>query len=225
MNSSGSPIWQTAPTQLRLSAGEVHLWRAELSGLAEQLGESLSPAEWIRAGRYHFERDRERFIAARGLVRTILGRYLGVEPRDLRFSFGEHGKPALDGICNTLRFNLSHSDNLLLLAVSHAREVGVDVEFMRADVPFATLADRYFEPEAAWQLRLIPPDERALHFYEIWTSTEARLKADGRGLSGGTRIVEPDRWSLLKLRPADGYAAALAVEGGDFQLNCWSWPK
>ena len=223
MNPRATHDWQPAPHAPRLRAGEVHLWRAPLGDATPELRDTLSPAECVRAERFHFERDRRRFIAARGLLRTILGRYLDLDPREVRFVFGEHGKPALDGACSTLRFNLSHSDDLLLLAVSHAREVGVDVEFMRADVPFGALADRYFEPEDAWRLRLLPPAERAWHFYELWTSTEARLKAGGRGLGGGTHIVAPDRWSLLRLTPAAGYAAALAVEGGAFQLNCWSW--
>lgn len=217
--------WQPATTtHPALRCGEVHVWRAHLQGVPAEFAESLSPAEWVRAGRFHFERDRERFVAARALLRTILGRYLELPPADLQFSFGAHGKPALEGVASTLRFNLSHSDDLLLLAVSHAREVGVDVELMRADLPFETLADRYFEPEDAWRLRLLPPAEKAAHFYDRWTSTEARLKASGLGLGGLDRPDErPERWSSMTLEPAAGYAGALAVEGAHFELHCWSW--
>lgn len=215
--------WQPARQPTPLRAGEVHLWRAPLEASPE-LRETLSAAEWVRAGKYHFARDRERFIASRGLLRSILGGYLDAEPGALRFAAGPHGKPELDEAGSSLRFNLSHSDGMMLLAVTHVRDIGVDLEFMRDDTPFETLADHYFDPEDAWALRLLPAAQRAWKFYEVWTCTEARLKAHGVGLAGGFQVVEPDRWSLLKLTPAAGYAAALAVEGGDFQLACWSWP-
>lgn len=216
--------WKVASEHPTLRAGEVHLWRAHLSAAdAGELGDLLSPAEWIRAQRFHFPNDRARFIAGRGLLRTILGRYLDLPPRELRFTQGLHGKPELTGVCSSLRFNLSHSDDLMLIAVAHARAVGIDLELMREDVPFQTLADYYFDPEDAWHLRLLPEPQRAWKFYDLWTSAEARLKASGRGIAHGLRVLEPDRWSLHKITPADGYAAAVAVEGSTCQLAYWSW--
>jgi 4'-phosphopantetheinyl transferase len=216
--------WQSTREPAPLRAGQVHLWRAPLEP-TEELSGTLSSGEWLRAERFHFEPDRARFIATRGLLRAILSLYTGVEPGDLKFTTGPHGKPELDGLCSSLRFNLSHSDDLMLLAVTHAREIGVDLEYMRDDVPFETLADHYFDPEEAWDLRLLPAAQRAWKFYDTWTSTEARLKAGGEGISNGMKIADPDRWSLLKFRPAPGYTAAVAVEGGEFQLECLSWRK
>jgi 4'-phosphopantetheinyl transferase len=138
---------------------------------------------------------------------------------------GPHGKPELTGAAVSLRFNLSHSDDLMLLAVTHARAVGIDLELIREDVPVETLADYYFAPEDAWHLRMLPAPQRVWKFYELWTSAEAQLKANGTGIAHGLKVLEPDRWSLLKLTPADGYTGALAVEGDDFQLECWSWQK
>jgi len=215
--------WQASREPTPLRAGEVHLWRAPLVA-APELRATLAPGEWLRASRFHFTRDRERFIASRGLLRSILAGYTGTAAADLEFGAGPHGKPELAGLDTSLRFNLSHSDELMLLAVTHARDIGVDLEFMRGNVPFETLADHYFDPEEAWDLRNLPAAERAWKFYDTWTCTEARLKAHGVGLAHGFHVVEPDRWSLLKLTPAAGYAAALAVAGGDFQLECWSWP-
>lgn len=218
--------WKTATEHPSLGPGEVHVWRAELTDAdIPSWSETLSPDEWIRAERYHFARDRARFITGRGLLRTILGRSLGVAARELRFTQNQFGKPELAGINSTLQFNLSHSDNLMLLAVTHARALGIDLELMREDMPFQSLADYYFAPEDAWGLRQLPPTQRIWKFYDLWTSTEAQLKASGQGIGQGLKIVEPDRWSLLKLTPADGYTATLAVEGGDFQLACWSWQK
>ena len=216
--------WETTDDPPPLRAGVVHLWRARLEATSE-LRSLLSPGEWVRAERFHFEQDSRRFIATRGLVRTILSRYADLDPRELVFRTGHHGKPEIDGPASTLRFNLSHSDDLLLLAVTHVREIGVDREFMRHDLPFETLADHYFDPEEAWELRQMPKAQRAWKFYDVWTSTEARLKAHGIGLAEGVRVVAPDRWSMLKLTPAAGYTAAMAVDGTDFQLACCSWPQ
>ena len=214
--------WQPARQPTPLRAGEVHLWRAALTP-TPALRAALSPADWVRAERFHFPADRARFIAGRGLLRTILAQYLGEEPHELRFQTGDHGKPGLEDAGSAIRFNLSHSDDLMLLAVTYARAIGVDLEFMRGNVPFETLADHYFDPEDAGDLRNLPATQRAWKFYDVWTCTEARLKAHGVGLANGFQVVEPDRWSLLKLTPAAGYTAALAVEGGDFELGCWSW--
>jgi 4'-phosphopantetheinyl transferase len=216
--------WKAVSEPPPLRPGEVHVWRVELAdGDLEALRPLLSLAESIRAERFHFSRDRARFTAGRGRLRTILGRYLDLPPHELRFTEGAHGKPELEGMASTLRFNLSHSDDLMLLAVTHARAVGIDLELMREDVPFQSLADHYFEPEDAWDLRLLPPIERVGKFYALWTSTEARLKADGAGLGRGTRVIQPERWSVIRLQPAEGYAAALATEGSDFELNCHTW--
>ena len=214
--------WQTSREPAPLRTGEVHLWRAALTPTLK-IRDVLSSAEWMCANRFQHERERERYIATRGLLRLILAGYTGGDPADLEFSTGPHGKPELSSPPTALRFNLSHSDDLLLLAVTHGREVGVDLEFMRPEVPFETLADHYFDPDDAWDLRLLPVADRPWKFYDIWTCTEAQLKASGAGIAEGLRVADPDRWSMHKLTPAAGYAAALAVEGGEFQLECWSW--
>ena len=216
--------WQTSREPAPLRAGEVHLWRAALLP-APEIRDALTKSEWMQANRFQHERERERFIATRGLLRLILAKYVDGDPGDLEFCTGPFGKPELSSPATALRFNLSHSDDLLLLAVTHGREVGVDLEFMRPEVPFETLADHYFDPDDAWDLRLLKPADRPWKFYDIWTSTEAQLKASGTGIAHGMRVIDPDRWSMHKLTPAAGYAAALAVEGGDFQLGCWSWQQ
>lgn len=218
-------IFAAAPAEPRLGPGEVHLWRAALQGEPEEYSGILSPEEWVRAGRFHFERDRRRYVAAHGLLRIILSKYTGIAADELRFGAGPHGKPLLEPNFTGLQFNLSHSDDLMLLAVSRAREVGVDLELMREGVPYESLAAHYFPPGEAWQIRTSPPAERAGLFYEAWTSTEARLKAAGTGFAEPGSVIQPDRWSLRTLTPATGYAAALAVEGGAFELACWAWPS
>ena len=215
------PTFEPGPDCPQLSGGEVHLWRAQLDEPMEGAANLLSPPEWLRAERFHFRRDRQRFIAGRALLRTVLARYVGGDPRDLEFSSGPHGKPELVG--SALRFNVSHSGDLFLLALTYGREVGVDVEEMREHLPFEMLADHYFEPEDAWNLRLLEAPEKASRFYDLWTGKEAQLKAGGTGLAHGPHVPAPERWSLLSLRPADGFAGALAIEGGHYFLKCWSW--
>src|SRR6187401_2616619 len=165
-----------------LRAGEVHLWSADLRSVPGRMHTAVSPDEWIRAARFHFAIDRERYVATRAAVRTILGSYLDEDPADLCFEAGPKGKPALSRLSTFLRFNLSHSDDLLLLAVTFGREVGVDVEAMRTQVQFEMLAEHYFSPEEQWALRITPAAQRHRKFFELWTRTEARLKALGRGI-------------------------------------------
>ena len=217
--------WEAGPLEPELAPGEVHVWRAALERPTPDLLETLSPAEWVRARRFHQESDRQRFIAAHGLTRCILARYLAIDPADVEFGAGQHGKPFLARSRTGIQFNLSHSDSLMLLAVARDREVGVDVEYMRDNVPFESLAEHYFEPSDAWTVRTAPVSERAGRFYQMWTNTEARLKALGTGFLAPDLSITPERWSLLTLHPAAGYAATLAVEGSGFDLHCWSWLK
>ena len=217
--------WKPAPEQPVLEANAVHLWLVPTSEVPPEDAAVLSSAETQRAARFHFEKDRTRYMAAHVWLRLILSRYLVCPAREIEFGVGAHGKPALAGSCGALHFNLSHSGDLMLLAISAIGEVGVDVEQIRSGVSCVDLAKRYFEAREAQELRILAEPQRTDRFFELWTSTEARLKASGAGLSNGATIINPDRWSLLTLTPAEGYAAALAVEGAEFALSCWTWPK
>src|SRR5690606_20301074 len=127
--------WCTPPSEPSLPANAVHVWRADLGLKAAYLRcleQNLSVDERKRASRFRFARDRDRFIGARGLLREILARYLNASPRRLSFGYGAHGKPFLAGEeRSTIRFNVSHAFDAMLLAVAHMREVGVDVEGVR----------------------------------------------------------------------------------------------
>jgi 4'-phosphopantetheinyl transferase len=202
---------------------EVHVWRAASEVDWDAARHVLAPSEWRQAARFRVDEDRDRFLATHLTLRLLLADYLDTDPAALDFTCNAHGKPSLAFDWTGMRFNLSHSDGLLLIACGRGREVGVDLELMRDNVPFEMLADAYFEPEDAWQLRLLAPHEKARHFYEVWTRTEACLKADGVGLGGGTQIAEPGRWSVVNFQPAEGYAAALATEGTDFDVTCRTW--
>lgn len=231
-----------------LAGDEVHVWRARLDvppTRAERLLGLLARDERERAERFHFQRDRDRFIAARGLLRSILGGYLNVEPGSLRFDYGARGKPSLAPEHNPegLRFNVSHSQGVALFAVARGRELGVDVERVSARVACEEIAARFFSARESARLFELPEGLRAEAFFNCWTRKEAYIKARGEGLALPldlfdvslvpgepaalleNRIApeEVSRWSLLELTPWPRFAAAIAVEGRGWRLKCWHW--
>ncbi len=214
--------FQPAKNSPPLGGRDVHLWRIPLDRSAIADPATLSTDEATRAARFHFDGDRSRFIAGRASLRAILASYLADDPRTLKIKAGPNGKPTLDGAGRWLHFNLSHSRELMLVAVARQLEIGVDVEWTRDTLDFEMLADAHFSKADAAEIRALSGDEKRRRFYQCWTETEAQLKAAGTGLAHGSRVVEPNRWSLLSLEPADGFAAALAVDhGADFALSCW----
>ncbi|MET0647234.1 MAG: 4'-phosphopantetheinyl transferase superfamily protein [Pyrinomonadaceae bacterium] len=242
--------WLDAPESPLLADGEVHVWRARLLQDERTLGElwdTLSADERERAERFHFRRDRDRFIAARGALRNLLGRYAGVAPRLLRFSYDSYGKPSLCGEAGgaSLRFNASHSNDLALFALTRGREVGVDLEFVREDFASFEIAEHFFSPGEVEALRALAPDVRAVAFFDCWTRKEAYIKARGEGLSHPLHLftvslgpgedaallrtdddpLEAARWTLVELFPGEGARAALAVEAGSSppRLRIFEW--
>lgn len=240
-------MWHRPPKQLSVSPSEVHIWRAFLDLPAiqvEQLVQNLSPDEYIRAERFYFERDKYRFIVARALLRTVLGSYLGVPANQLQFCYGHRGKPALAAIYakSGLRFNVSHSQNLVVYAVSCDRELGVDVEFIRPISEAEQIAKRYFSVRENASFQSLPPSEKQAGFFYHWTRKEAHLKAEGEGLSADsdrfdasvatedTNILSSgdsasDRWFLHGFTPAPNYIATVAVEGKGWDLAYWQCPQ
>ena len=193
----------------------------------------LAPDERKRAERYRFARDRRRYVAARGALRELLGREVGLAPERVAFVYGPQGKPAL-GVESDVRFNLSHSGEVGLLAVARGAEVGVDVEEVRADFATDEIAERYFSEAERVVLRAMSPEARAAAFFACWTRKEAILKGVGGGLyidlDGFDVTVAPDEpvrlvasrdpavdarlWWLGSLDVGDGYAAAVALAAG-----------
>jgi len=240
--------WLSPPANLILSSDEIHIWRASLDQPAwrlQALAQTLSADEQARAGRFRFERDRNRFIASHGILRAILGRYLGAQPRQLQYCYGPHGKPALAETLDrcTLHFNISHSHKLVLYAITRDQEIGVDLEHIRPLLDAEQIAERIFSAQENTVFRALPANARHEAFFTGWTRKEAHIKARGDGLS--LRLDqsdvcltpgEPARllntrdnpqevccWSLWDLAPGPGYVAAVAVQGQEWQLQCWQW--
>jgi 4'-phosphopantetheinyl transferase len=238
--------WKEGPSALSIGNQDVHVWRASLQLGAAQLPNVrrvLSADELVTADRFHFADHRRRYIAARGALRTILSRYLAVAPDRLGFRYGRYGKPSVAALPggDWLQFNLSHSHEMVLIAVARGRAVGIDIEFLREGLSDGEIAERYFSPREAATFRAIAPAQRREAFFNCWTRKEAYIKARGEGLSFPLERfdvsfapgepptllaaegdpLEPARWSMSALAPAAGYTAALVVEGRLFQLNLW----
>lgn len=237
------------PCGARVPAGPPHLaasldiwyaWLVASRAEVDALRVMLSADERERATRFVFKRDRRRFIVARSVLRTILGRYLGCTPADVRFTYGAHGKPVLLDDARETRFNLAHSEDFAVYAVTRGRDVGVDVERVRHRFAFTEIAERFFSAAERAALQRLPPRQRARAFFRCWTRKEAYVKARGDGLTfpladfdvslspdEAPRLLrvahdpsEPSRWWMTALYPVPGYVAAAVVAGRPLRVHC-----
>jgi 4'-phosphopantetheinyl transferase len=211
-----------------LGAAEVDLWRANLDAVgARQAGELaavLSPEERRQAGRFVFAPDRRRFTLARAILREVLGRYLGHDPAGIPLARTPHGKPCLAVPGARLRFNVSHSAELALLAVAGDREVGVDVERIQPALTEEILGWHLFGAAERERARALSPAARDRAASAAWTRWEAYAKARGVGLAGlePSAEIEPG-WSVHEIEVGPGWAAALAVAGPPGRVRYCGW--
>jgi 4'-phosphopantetheinyl transferase len=195
-------------------------------------------------GRFRFERDRRRYLTGRGLLRSLLGRYLAMAPQDLRFETTAAGKPHLAPGQGQLQFNLTHSGEYVLFAIADGRAVGIDVEEVHDDFDVGQVAVHFFSPHEQRELETFTGRARIEAFFACWTRKEAYVKARGAGLSlpldqfdvslrpgEPARLIatrpdpaEATRWQLGGLDVAAGYKAALAVEGQGWTPRSWDCP-
>jgi len=237
--------WRPLQVPYALPDDEVHVWRATLPVAAPALPALravLLPEERARADRFYFEADRARYTIGRALTRLLIGRCLGVDPRALTFEYSRHDKPMLPGAA-PLQFNVSHSGDIVLLALARSRELGVDVERIRPDFATMEIAERYFSAVECGELATLAGDARRDAFFACWSRKEAYIKARGDGLTlaldsfevaflpGATpRLIatrhDPPavtRWSLRDLDVGPGYRGALVAERSDWKLALWEW--
>ena len=226
-----------------LDESDIHVWRAGLDcdgPTADRFHAVLSLDERQRAERFQFERDRRRFVAARGTLRCLLGGYLGVAPQALCFVYGKFGKPALALPDRAiLQFNLSHSGELAVFAIAWRRELGIDIEQVRADNGGEDVARRFFAQGEVQQLLALPPSARLRGFFDIWTRKEATIKARGEAIStlelGDFEVNagpgEPARfvrgvgagWNIRDFQAGTDFPGALVYRGALAQLGFFSF--
>ncbi|WP_020565851.1 4'-phosphopantetheinyl transferase family protein [Methylosarcina fibrata] len=243
-------------TGFRLSPGVVQVRYARLiSDVTGVLSKGLSdcPVPYLsllsddersRAGGYVFERDRIRYIAARGLLRLLLGRYLNTDGATIQFGYNAFGKPALAGsFAGKLHFNLSHAGDWAVYAFALDREVGIDIEPFHYDGPWRDMAASVFSRNELAEFEAIPQPEKPWAFQRGWVRKEAYVKGRGEGLSYPldafavplaqlkermpAMVMNHDdsaiRWSVCPLDLISGYASALAVEGTPAGITVFQW--
>lgn len=233
--------WEPRPDRLRFEADEVHVWRASLDcgeRVLDQFEATLAPDEKDRARRFVFQPDRNSYIAARGILRELLGRYLSRAAGEIEFDYGAQGKPALRSGSSQMQFNVSHSHGMALFAFAVGREVGVDVELVRPDFAGEKIAERFFSSQEVKELRSLPAPAQDEGFFLCWTRKEAYIKARGEGLQiplksfhvsltpgqpARLQAGDSSRWSLRSLRPDARYVGAVVGENQDWKLRGWEW--
>jgi 4'-phosphopantetheinyl transferase len=228
---------------------EVHIWQAHLgssSDLIEGLRATLSIDEQQRADRFRSDRDRKRHTLARGLLRLVVAHLSNTSPELLKIVRAAYGKPQLlfDADQPRIEFNISHSEDLIYVAIAKRRAVGIDIESVQNDLPFEMIAKDVFSALELDQLMAIDPALRPDSFFACWTRKEALYKATGQGLAAAPdacgrslfgRLSMPMRltcveedgvssWTLLDLQAAPDYKAALVFEGTGCRVQRWNWP-
>jgi 4'-phosphopantetheinyl transferase len=238
-------MWLHPPDNLVLSDDEVHIWRADLDLIDSSLStflQLLSPDEKNRAQKFRFAGDRRNFIAARGILRAMIGKYLKINPAEISFLYNEFGKPRIAN-SNPLHFNISHSQNMAVFAFTKRLNIGIDVEFVNPDVEVKEVAANFFSTNEVMNLLALPERQQTLGFFNCWTRKEAFIKAVGEGLSFPLNTfevsLEPGKpaellvtdwdpkavsqWSMYSMAPGANFIGSLAIEGLVEQVKFWNW--
>lgn len=233
--STESGIWRHPPSDLTLSEAEVHLWKSRITDYETDAelfyNGSLPKDEKEKADNIRSRENRKAYIISRGILRTVLSEYLKVEPGDIVFEYNEHGKPSIANRLNprNVRFNLSHSRDVILYAVAKDKEVGIDVEYMRDVDRAERIIERFFSQEQRDFYNSQSDGIKKTAFFRLWTRREAYGKAMGRGFSVpavdcGIPLMRSDgkpasvhvasgKWSIYDLEQEDEYVSAFSVEG------------
>ena len=249
-NGNYTPNWQdVCSKQLQLN-DDVHIWKVQLLKSPSEVAglyDVLSDDERKRADRFYFHKDRNSFIVARGTLRNILSYYLSISPGEIEFVYNSYGKPFLRPTKNRsgLEFNLSHSSDIAIYAISTNRKVGIDIERIRKDFADMEIAKNFFSENEIRSLLSLEKEQRIIAFFNCWTRKEAFIKAVGKGLSipldSFDVSVEPDMpakilridndlsnkndWTMLSFEPAPHFVSALVVEGFAKNIKWLEWDE
>lgn len=236
--------WTSPPDAPELDEGDIHIWSADLSAApdVDGLAVILDHGERLRADGFIFDDDRRRFIASHAVLRIIMACYTGERPESIRFRQNRWGKPSLAR--PGASFSMSHSGALALYAVARGREVGIDLEEIRAEFPGFDIARRFFSPREVESLSALGDDAKTAAFFNCWVRKEALVKALGMGLKVPLDAfdvsLEPGappallearfetddarRWAYVEVPTIEGYAAALAVDGPGAEAHAFAFP-
>ncbi len=226
-----SPYGELIPTPMEFSLSGEHIdvWQSPTLIASEELAcfcEVLSEDEHRKADCLRDPAKRIESLVSRGFLRRLLGRALKVDSKAFVFSIGSHGKPYLPEKWqgSSIGFNVSHSRNRLLIAMSLDREVGVDVEWMSPELEWEPLARQYFSASEVVSLANLPKDEQCRGFYRSWVRTEAMLKATGEGFARGLPADTDIQLHTVDLPVGDDYVAAVVSIPSLTSVRFWSPP-
>ncbi len=241
--------WGIPPLDLSTNLGPdtVHVWRIVLDDSPERAScyrADLSPSELARADRCRIPYPQFQFIVIRGILRQLLSRYVGIPAKALQFEKLEHGKPALtNSVLFPVQFNVSHTKDLALIAITSHHAVGVDVERIDRTISDHEIAKRYFSTRESSYLSSLTPAERSQQFFSLWTCKEAYLKMQGTGITGGLakceivldphyRQGEPLRWiqhdagepiPLHSIQAGPAHVGAVAIDCSSVKILFYHW--
>lgn len=239
---------------MRIEETEIHLWQLnqadfDLSELESRCLPWLSEPQLTRYRRLQFERHRKQLLLGRALIRVVLSSYdSSISPADWRFTQNQYGKPAISAQQNSgsIYFNLSHSAERAVLAVSRFPAIGIDIEYSLKPRRVSAIAQRYFSTQELVELLALPGRQQLERFYDLWTLKEAYIKACGMGLAiplqhfsysfldddglgiafDARRDDEADAWQLWQCDAGSDYKLALAAKPGRPEqahtLSSWS---
>jgi 4'-phosphopantetheinyl transferase len=229
-------VWQIPPDTLVLTEYETHIWRAKLDLSKDEINQLikiLAEDERVKAYRFRFPEHQQRYIAARGILRRLLGFYFKIKADNIEFEYNSRGKPQIANFLNAinLQFNVSHSQDLALYGITCDRRIGIDLEYRRNIDDADKIARRFFSPAESALISSLKGEEQKQVFFQLWTAKEAYLKATGLGLAGGLDKVEialkpqaiallsvgetsenAANWSLDSFIPQPNYIATVATE-------------
>ena len=218
--------WSENP-DFNLQQGVIDIWLYQADITQERLDyfrSLLSSEEQARAQRLKFEIHQKRFIISHGFKRSVLAKYLAIEPAHIQYQRGDKGKPSLlaaDYNSQNLKFNLSHTQDIVLLAVTRDAELGVDIEYMDRKTDWEAICQRFFTDPEQQALFSLAKEKQKSAFYQLWTRKEAYMKVLGSGLSlpptGFTLTVPPQSPALLQ-HHSEKYQPSKQIEFIDIEL-------
>lgn len=225
----------THPKHFDLKPKSVHIWFANLNNTVGKQTDYyvlLSDEEKKRADKFHFPKDHNQFVVSKGILRLLSGQYLDQNPKNIVFKQGHYGKPIYADE-NRLKFNISHSGDMIVLGFVKDIEIGVDIEKIKDDFDVMDIANNFFSTKEIASLKALPENMQPRAFYRCWTRKESFIKAEGSGLSfpldsftvsldddGRAELLETKwdssekhKWSLFTFTPATDYICATAIRG------------
>jgi 4'-phosphopantetheinyl transferase len=233
--------WITTKDTPALQNSEIHVWRILVTDFIPQLNQYwqlLNTTEQQQAKKFIQIKHQNRFIIIHGILRRIISNYLNINPHNINFTNNEFGKPSLS-FHESLNFNISHSNDVALLAFTKNNTIGIDVEFNKKNIEIFEIANKFFTPEEANSINNLPIELQLEHFFTYWTCKEAFIKAIGKGLSYSLKNFNIDidnlkihtedpeyknsNWSLLKLDTFPNYSAAIATNGDFNKLRLFDF--